>query len=284
MPGVTIRKVSEKRASCGLASLLSACQAMSIAMTTVLPVPVAILNAMRGRPGFDVSFAVAQRVLDPGVAVLPGDLGDVDGGFERFDLAEEELLLAVGIGPVVEQARGRRRDADVAALAPERDAATDVVDELVLFDAVLGPLGVEQQLLGPLLLRLGDGDEIRTGPAAVDDLVGDALVGEPEMARRLVERRVDDRVLDDDLTHTVTFLREQQALPSTIAATKVQSNVRRLCGKWSLLRREEACGLCLCHHQVTIMSDVARLGVHCGKFREKVLRAFDLKLMELAGL
>ena len=45
MPGVTIRKVSEKRASCGLASLLSACQAISMAMTTVLPEPVAILNA-----------------------------------------------------------------------------------------------------------------------------------------------------------------------------------------------------------------------------------------------
>ena len=57
MPGVTIRKVSEKRASCGLASLFSVCQAMSMAMTTVLPEPVAILKAMRGRPGFDVSFA-----------------------------------------------------------------------------------------------------------------------------------------------------------------------------------------------------------------------------------
>ncbi len=104
MPGVTIRKVSEKRASCGLASLLSVCQAMSIAMTTVLPEPVAILNAMRGRPGFEVSLAARSRVLDPGIAVFLGDLGDVDGGFEGFDLAEEELLLAVGIGPVVEQA------------------------------------------------------------------------------------------------------------------------------------------------------------------------------------
>ena len=47
MPGVTIRKVSQNRASCGLASLLRACQAMSIAMTTVLPEPVAILMAMR---------------------------------------------------------------------------------------------------------------------------------------------------------------------------------------------------------------------------------------------
>ena len=96
MPGVTIRNASEKRASCGLASLLSACQAMSIAMTTVLPEPVAILNAMRGRPGFDVVVRLAQLVLDPGVAVLPGDLGDVDGGFERLDLAEEQLRSRSG--------------------------------------------------------------------------------------------------------------------------------------------------------------------------------------------
>ncbi len=47
IPGVTTRKASEKRLSWALASLLSACQAMSIAMTTVLPEPVAILNAIR---------------------------------------------------------------------------------------------------------------------------------------------------------------------------------------------------------------------------------------------
>ena len=47
IPGVTIRNASEKRASWGFASLLSACHAMSIAITSVLPLPVAILNAMR---------------------------------------------------------------------------------------------------------------------------------------------------------------------------------------------------------------------------------------------
>ena len=57
MPGVTIRKVSENRASWGLASLLSACHAMSIAMTTVFPLPVAILKAMRKRRGLASSFA-----------------------------------------------------------------------------------------------------------------------------------------------------------------------------------------------------------------------------------
>ncbi len=59
MPGVTMRKASEKRASCGLASLLSACQAMSIAMTTVLPLPVAIFKAMRKSNG--LAPALARR-------------------------------------------------------------------------------------------------------------------------------------------------------------------------------------------------------------------------------
>jgi hypothetical protein len=37
--------------------LFSACQAINIAMTTVFPLPVAILRATRGSPGFVVSFA-----------------------------------------------------------------------------------------------------------------------------------------------------------------------------------------------------------------------------------
>ena len=87
-----------------------------MAMTTVLPEPVAILKASRGQAGVGRVVGFAEVVLDPGVAELLGDLGDVDGRFEGLDLAEEELLLAVGIGPVFEQAGGGRRDADVAAL------------------------------------------------------------------------------------------------------------------------------------------------------------------------
>ena len=60
-PGRDDRKASENRASCGFASLLSVCQAISIAMTTVLPLPVAILIAMRGNRGFDWSFAFRSR-------------------------------------------------------------------------------------------------------------------------------------------------------------------------------------------------------------------------------
>jgi hypothetical protein len=48
--------------------------------------------------------------------------------------------------------------------------------------------------------------EIRTGPATVNDLVVDTLVDETEMAGRLAEGRVADRILDDDLVHSVPVL------------------------------------------------------------------------------
>ncbi|OPZ42383.1 MAG: hypothetical protein BWY94_02147 [Actinobacteria bacterium ADurb.BinA094] len=57
MPGATMRNESLNRASCGFSILLSACQAMSMAMTTVLPLPVAILKARRSSPGLAESLA-----------------------------------------------------------------------------------------------------------------------------------------------------------------------------------------------------------------------------------
>jgi len=52
----------------------------------------------------------------------------------------------------------RARDAIVVAEAPLTDDVADVVDEFVLFDSILGPLGVELELL-TLFLGLGDGLE-----------------------------------------------------------------------------------------------------------------------------
>ena len=79
-----------------------------MAMTTVLPRAGGHLEGDARQSRVRRVVGLAERVLDPGIAVLLGDLGDVDGGFEGLDLAEEELLLAVGIGPVVEQACGGR--------------------------------------------------------------------------------------------------------------------------------------------------------------------------------
>ena len=55
-----MRNVSENRRSFGSASLFKACQAISMAMTTVLPVPVAIFIATRLSPGFDDVVGLAE--------------------------------------------------------------------------------------------------------------------------------------------------------------------------------------------------------------------------------
>ncbi len=47
IPGVTMRNASENLPFCEGSCLFSVCHVISIAMTTVLPLPVAILNAIR---------------------------------------------------------------------------------------------------------------------------------------------------------------------------------------------------------------------------------------------
>ena len=61
MPGVTTRKRFVKRESLGDWTRFSVCQAMSIAITTVLPEPVAIFSAIRGRPLLWISFSGSSR-------------------------------------------------------------------------------------------------------------------------------------------------------------------------------------------------------------------------------
>ena len=76
-----------------------------MAMTTVLPDPVAILRASRGKPGFEVSFASRTSFS---IQASPNFLATsvmIDDGFEGLDLAEEQLAFALGVGPVAEQGR-----------------------------------------------------------------------------------------------------------------------------------------------------------------------------------
>ncbi len=55
MPGATSKKASVNIFDCGRRALLIACHAISIAMTVVLPAPVASFRARRNRPGFEPS-------------------------------------------------------------------------------------------------------------------------------------------------------------------------------------------------------------------------------------
>ncbi len=65
------------------------CHAMSIAMTVVLPAPVAIFRASRGsqgsRPRWRLDVSKYVRIL----ALTSGHLREPDRCFDRFDLAEE---------------------------------------------------------------------------------------------------------------------------------------------------------------------------------------------------
>jgi hypothetical protein len=159
-------------------------------MTTILPEPVAILRAIRGRPGLDWSFASRSWFSIQGVAVLLGDLGDVDGCLQGFNLTEEELALAFRLGPILEELACRGRYAKVSPFAPQADALADAVDSLVLLDAVLRPFGVEWKLLVASPAGLGDGEEVRAYSPLFDDVVRNALLVEAEVPRRLVEGRV----------------------------------------------------------------------------------------------
>ena len=60
MPGVTMRKPFVNRLLLGRRIALIVCQAISIAMTVVLPAPVASLSARRFSPGFAASLASSR--------------------------------------------------------------------------------------------------------------------------------------------------------------------------------------------------------------------------------
>ena len=59
-PGVTTRNPRVNRRLPGRRTALTVCHAMSMAMTVVLPAPVASLSARRARPGFACSLAAAR--------------------------------------------------------------------------------------------------------------------------------------------------------------------------------------------------------------------------------
>ena len=70
MPGVTTRKPRENCWLPGWRTALTVCQAISIAMTVVLPAPVASFSAMRSSSGFASSLAprMCVQILAPAAA------------------------------------------------------------------------------------------------------------------------------------------------------------------------------------------------------------------------
>ena len=87
-------------------------------------------------------------------------------------------------------------DVLAAALPPDAHPLADAVDGVVLFFLVVDPRRVKPQLLRVAVARGGDGHKIRAHPPAFHDLVGNALLGELEVAFGLFKRRIDDGVFD----------------------------------------------------------------------------------------
>ena len=165
------------------------------------------LESHARQAGVGLVVRLAKLVLNPGVAVLFGDLGDVDGRFQGFNLTEEELALAVRLGPVLEELA-------VVGVTPRyppsrhrptrwRMSLTSLFSSMRSFVHSVS----NGSCWLPFLLGLGDGDEVRAYSPIFDDVVGDTLVVEAEVPRRLVEGRIEDRVFDDDLSHSEVFLR-----------------------------------------------------------------------------
>jgi hypothetical protein len=65
------RNAREKVFELGLRAALIACQAMSIAITVVLPAPAASFNAMRNRSGLAPSLGSLQPIEEAPAAVRP---------------------------------------------------------------------------------------------------------------------------------------------------------------------------------------------------------------------
>src|SRR3990172_5300395 len=87
---------------------------------------------------------------------------------------------------------------------PLPHAIADPIDPRTRLKPVLRPFRLEFQLAG-FLPRTGDGQEIPALAAPVRDLAGDPLLIEPEVPGRLVERRIEDRILDDWRRHAASI-------------------------------------------------------------------------------
>ena len=173
---------------------------MSIAITTVLPASGRHLQG-RSRKPVVVSLVLGLEPPAPvGVPVVPArDLGEEDRRLGRLALREDDAVLAVLVGPVLEQLAGDRRDAAVLTVAtPLRDVPPDLVDQLVALPAFAGDVEVDRLLNRLALLALlghGDRDPGLTRPAAVLDHPGRPVRSDLVVPVGLRVRRVEDRVI-----------------------------------------------------------------------------------------
>jgi hypothetical protein len=119
-----------------------------------------------------------EAVFHIPIAGSPSDFRKVNGSLYGLDLAIEESpgRITFGMGPMLKEPGSCFRDVScISAFPPLLYLLPNLVDELVLFDPVLGPLCFEGKLTGFFLPRTGNGDEVGTGATAGNDFVGYAV-------------------------------------------------------------------------------------------------------------
>ncbi len=152
-----------------------------------------------GQPGV-VRGVLRIDLLAPVAVTVPArDLREEDRGLRGFPLAEQHSIFAFGAGPVLQEFPARRRRAVVAALAPQVDIATKLVDHRVAFPAFTGDVEVDGFLGFPSgspssFPRRRDRDERLAGSASDFHLAGRPVRTHLEMLGRRVVRTVQDRI------------------------------------------------------------------------------------------
>ena len=135
MPGVMIRKPRVKRLLVGERTALTVCQAISIAITVVLPLPVAIFMARRTSSGLACSLAPRMcSQMSPYCLLFFGATSVSQMiGLDGLDLAEERAHILEGVVPPMgEQARRRRGNAPISLVlesAPAFHVRANSIDD-----------------------------------------------------------------------------------------------------------------------------------------------------------
>ena len=157
-----------KRRLLGRRTALIVCQAINMAMTVVLPAPVASFSASLDRSGFACSFALFEMFEKraSGVAERRRDLAQPNQRLHRFDLTEERSdFVEPMMPPVLEQPSRLRRYPPLAGLGQRPPTVHGIADavnrlrEFVLLTLGLDPLRrlVENQRLLRAFAFLGLG-------------------------------------------------------------------------------------------------------------------------------
>ena len=161
------------------------CQAMIIAMTVVLPAPVASFKARRINSGFASLLALARCSRKP-LPCLPNlrDFGQPNCGFHRFHLAEEGAdATEIMVPPMLQQALRFRLNQPVAGVlqsAPLLHMIAEFVDdwrrivELFLGGKSLALVKDHGALidLGFVFSGLGDGRDVLGDAAGFQQALG----------------------------------------------------------------------------------------------------------------